>query len=261
MCVYRQYTEQDYRKILQVYADCKGVSETARRTGFPVGTVHRIIKKYGSLEGFEADYDFLANIHILQFLKNPTRDYQEMRLHYAYILGMYLGDGHISKTKNHRAHRIMIFLDKKYPQIIERCQNSLDKIFPNNKIGLVYKESLVSVNCYSQQLPDLFPQHGTGRKHNRAIILDDWQQKIVNQYPLEFFRGLYHSDGSRSQNIVKGRNYPRYTFSNVSDDIRKLFTDTTEKLGLSWTTANARNVAISRRNDVAWLDRHIGAKS
>ncbi|MGB7341799.1 MAG: hypothetical protein WBC91_23075, partial [Phototrophicaceae bacterium] len=95
----------------------------------------------------------------------------------------------------------------------------------------------------------------------RDIILERWQQKIVDQYPLEFFRGLYHSDGSRSQNIVKGRNYPRYTFSNVSDDIRKLFTDTTEKLGLSWTTANARNVAISRRNDVAWLDRHIGAKS
>ncbi|GAB5494250.1 MAG: hypothetical protein Phog2KO_44650 [Phototrophicaceae bacterium] len=129
------------------------------------------------------------------------------------------------------------------------------------KVGVVSKEGCVSVNCYSQQLPDIFPQHGDGKKHDRDIILEDWQETIVDQHPLEFFRGLYHSDGSRSQNIVKGRNYPRYTFSNVSDDIRKLFTDTAKKLGLSWTTANKHNVAISRRDDVAWLDERIGEKS
>ena len=119
----------------------------------------------------------------------------------------------------------------------------------------------VSVNCYSQELPILFPQDGSGKKHNRPIILEDWQQRIVDKFPLEFFRGLYHSDGSRPQNIVKGKNYPRYQFSNESDDIRKLFTDTVEKLGLSWTTANRRNVAISRREDVEWLDIYVGAKA
>ncbi|MEO1255973.1 MAG: transcriptional regulator, partial [Bacteroidota bacterium] len=113
----------------------------------------------------------------------------------------------------------------------------------------------------SNLLPELFPQHGEGKKHDRDIILEKWQEHIVDAYPLEFFRGLYHSDGSRSQNIVKGKNYPRYMFSNYSADIRKLFTDTAEKLGLTWTTANARNVAISRREDVAWLDEHIGEKS
>lgn len=261
MCAYRRYTEQDYRKILQTYADCEGINETARRTNFPVGTVHRIIKKYGSVQGFESDYDFLANIDIVKVLRDSKRTSQEIHLHYAYILGMYLGDGHISKTKSHRAYRIMIFLDKKYPNIIKRCQTSLSKIFMNNEIGSIHKQSIITVNCYSQQLPDLFPQHGAGKKHNRDIVLETWQQLIVDQYPLEFFRGLYHSDGSRSQNIVKGKNYPRYTFSNRSDDIRKLFTDTTEELGLSWTTANAHNVAISKREDVAWLDDRIGAKS
>ncbi len=158
---------------------------------------------------------------------------------------------------------MMIYLDMKYPGIIKRCVNSLQTVFPDNQVSVIERrgQNCVYVSCYSNQLPDLFPQHGEGMKHERDIILEDWQREIVNQFPLEFFRGLYHSDGSRAQNIVKGKNYPRYMFSNYSDDIRKLFTDTTEKLGLHWTTANARNVAISKREDVAWLDEHVGAKS
>jgi hypothetical protein len=51
----------------------------------------------------------------------------------------------------------------------------------------------------------LFPQHGTGKKHTRPISLEDWQERIVNSFPLEFFRGLYHSDGSRFSNVVNGK--------------------------------------------------------
>lgn len=261
MSKYKRYSEADYRKILQTYEDCGGINETARITKFPTTTVHRTIKQYQTVERFDEEFDRTCRVDILPLLKSHLREYQLIRFHYAYVLGIYLGDGHISKTKSHRAHRIMVFLDKKYPQIIERCKQSLGIVFPANEVGIVNKDGCVSVNCYSQQLVDVFPQHDAGKKHERDIILEEWQEEIVNQFPLEFFRGLYHSDGSRSQNIVKGRNYPRYTFSNVSDDIRKLFTDTTEKLGLNWTTANAHNVAISRRADVAWLDERIGAKS
>ena len=55
--------------------------------------------------------------------------------------------------------------------------------------------------------------------------------------------------------------YPRYSFSNASDDIRRIFTDTCELLGLRWTRMNARNVAVSRRADVQFLDRFIGPKA
>ena len=115
--------------------------------------------------------------------------------------------------------------------------------------------------CHYKCWNQVFPQHREGKKHNRPIILEAWQQRIVDTLPLEFFRGLYHSDGSRSRNFINGKDYPRYQFSNESDDIRKLFTDTVEKLGLHWTTANRRNVAISRREDVEWLDKYIGAKA
>lgn len=258
---YRNYTKADYLKILSTYETCGGINETARLTKFPRTTVHRISKQYTSVENFQATYTGEDKQNLLHILKTPTNQHTARKSHYAYTLGMYLGDGHISKTKSHRAHRLMIYLDRAYPNIIEQCRYALSQVFTGNKINVQDKATCVAVGCYSQQLPDIFPQDGDGKKHEREIQLEQWQQRIIDTYPLDFFRGLYHSDGSRSQNWVNGTNYPRYTFSNVSDDIRKLFTDTAEKLGLHWTTANARNVAISRRPDVAWLDEHIGEKA
>jgi hypothetical protein len=52
-----------------------------------------------------------------------------------------------------------------------------------------------------------------------------------------FLRGLIHTDGWRGVNRVrvKGRwyAYPRYQFSSRSDDIRRLFTDGCERVGVA----------------------------
>lgn len=253
-------TYEELRQILVVYEQCGGMNETARRTGLPRTTVQRYIKKYWTVENFDAEYNAKQSATTIYMLTHPLPEYSEIHKHYAYILGMYLGDGHISNTRDPKTYRMMIYLDKKYRGIIDRCVNSIEVLMPQNKVSVVNRGSWIYVSCYSRSWLKIIPQHGAGKKHDRRIILEDWQQYIVDQYPLEFLTGLYHSDGSRSQNIVNGKNYPRYTFSNASDDIRKLFTYTAEKLGLSWTTANARNVAISRRDDVAWLDEHVGAK-
>src|SRR5690606_28456063 len=109
---------------------------------------------------------------------------------------------------------------------------------------------------------------GDGPKHERDIALEDWQQQIVDAYPLAFFRGLYHSDGSRFSNVVNGKDYPRYCFTNHSDDIRQLFCATCDGLGLHYTTKRrgslnncVTDVYISRRRDVEYLDRCIGPKT
>ena len=104
-------------------------------------------------------------------------------------------------------------------------------------------------------------------EYKRILELEDWQQAIVDEFPLEFFRGLYHSDGTRSRNVVKGKDYPRYMFINTSEDILRLFSETCDKLGLHWTTKGANRkhasnlVFISRREDVEYLDRVVGPKS
>jgi hypothetical protein len=84
----------------------------------------------------------------------------------------------------------------------------------------------------------LFPQHGPGRKHWRTIRLEDWQHQVVDDHTGLFLRRLIHTDGWRGLNRVraKGRHYtyPRYQFSNRSDDIRRLFTDACDRLGIGW---------------------------
>ncbi len=56
--------------------------------------------------------------------------------------------------------------------------------------------------------------------------------------------------------------YPRYWFTNVSDDIRRLCTDTLDKLGIEWTLCarggKPYNVSVARRASVALLDAHVG---
>lgn len=254
-------TYEEYKEILTLWEIHGNKKKIARMTGIPRRTVIDCIKKFGSVQGLEEysmqNVEMNGESSLVVALKKQA-DPENLHQAYSYLLGMYLGDGCISKMN--RVHRLRVALDKKYPLIIDRCQEAIETLLPDNQVGRVNAPGCINVSCYYKYWPQVFPQDGDGVKHDRRIILEDWQQYIVDQYPLEFLTGLYHSDGSRSQNIVNGKNYPRYTFSNASDDIRKLFTYTAEKLGLSWTTANARNVAISRRDDVAWLDEHVGAK-
>ena len=99
----------------------------------------------------------------------------------------------------------------------------------------------VRVSSYSQRWPEAFPQHGPGRKHDRKIELAPWQREIVDRFPQEFLRGLLHSDGCRTVNrfstlLPSGRvaeyAYPRWFFSNRSADIRGLFCEYCERLGI-----------------------------
>ncbi len=188
---------------------------------------------------------------------------------YAYLLGLYLGDGYI--VRNKRIYFLRIFLDARYRNIIDRCYEAIQTILPRNRAHILNSKqgNFVEVVGFYKFWPVLFPQHGAGRKHERQIKLEDWQQRIVETYPLEFFRGLYHSDGSRFSNIVNGKDYPRYQFTNLSEDIRRLFCETSDRLGLHWTMKQRRSlprdyamdVFISKGKDVEFLDSVIGPKS
>ena len=50
-------------------------------------------------------------------------------------------------------------------------------------------------------------------------------------------------------------------FTNASTDIMGLFTSTLDALGVHWTRTMPRVVAVSRRDDVEYLDTFVGPKS
>jgi hypothetical protein len=126
-------------------------------------------------------------------------------------------------------------------------------------------KNLVTIRSYGREWLCLFPQHGRGKKHHRTIALQPWQEEIVAAHPGRLLRGLIHSDGWRGLNrvFVKGRRYeyPRYQFSSRSDDIRRIFTDTCDLLGVEWRRWGKWHISVARRDAVAKLDEHVGLKS
>lgn len=179
---------------------------------------------------------------------------------YAYLLGLYLGDGCISQTP--RSFRLRITLDIRYPNIIDECAGAIDAVKGGRgSVGFSHRPGCVEVWSYWNHWPCVFPQHGPGPKHLREIALLPWQREICSPYPKFLLRGLIHSDGSRDLNVVNGKSYPRYSFSNNSLDIHEVFCQTCKTLGVHWTRPYWKTVAISRRPDVAYLDTFIGPKT
>ncbi|WKK22476.1 helix-turn-helix domain-containing protein [Streptomyces olivoreticuli] len=189
---------------------------------------------------------------------------------YAYLLGLYLGDGHIiSKPKQ---HHLSIYCADAWPGLIESAEAAMRKIMSLPSVSQRQREGCVEVKSYSQHWPCLFPQHGPGKKHERRIALESWQQRIVDAHPWEFIRGLIHSDGCRVTNwtirLVGGERkryeYPRYLFTNKSEDILNLYSDTLDKVGVEWKTTrrgkDPYNISVARKASVALMDSHIGPK-
>ncbi|MFE9430056.1 transcriptional regulator [Streptomyces sp. NPDC006640] len=186
---------------------------------------------------------------------------------YAYLLGLYLGDGCISAFRR-GVHVLRVACADAWPGLIESCASAMQSVRPHNKVFRARSQGCQYVSCASKHWPCLFPQHGPGKKHDRKIALEPWQWRIVDAHPWEFVRGLIHSDGCRITNwttrLVGGEpkryEYPRYFFTNKSPDILRLFTDTLDVLGVDWKQSNQRNISIARKSSVALMDAHVGPK-
>lgn len=221
----------------------------ARQTGIPRCTVRDWrrrpqVRRRESCESRCCKYDFTC------LLAAP----------YSYLLGLYLGDGCISRHR--RVWRLRIVLDVKYPGIIDRCCEAIDTLMPGQHAArLLRVKNCVEVSLYSKHWPCLFPQHGPGRKHHRSIGLQPWQEALVNKATEEFIRGLIHSDGCQVVADDRGVRSVRYHFSNRSDDIRGLFCAALDRLEIPWTRNAKYQIAVYRKAATAQLDEFVGPKA
>ncbi len=186
---------------------------------------------------------------------------------YAYLLGLYLGDGHVTRGRRN-VFVLSIFCSDDWPGLLAAARGTMSAVMPASGVFCVQRQGCTEVKSSSKHWPCLFPQHGPGRKHTRRIELEQWQAVIVDGYPGEFVRGLFHSDGWRGVNRVRRRfagrdhsyEYPRYMFSNESSDILRLCGQTLDRVGVDWRFSRRNMISVARREAVARLDEFVGPK-
>jgi hypothetical protein len=179
---------------------------------------------------------------------------------YAELLGLYLGDGYIVRTG--RSDRLRLFLDTRYDRILDEAEALLARCFPRHRVGrfTTAKGTTTILSVYCTHLRCLFPQHGAGRKHERDIVLEDWQTAIVAREPWTFLRGLIRSDGCVFINRTGRYEYLSYEFSNRSAQIRELFMDACDRVDVEYRPYR-RYVRIYRRASVALMEEYVGLKA
>lgn len=178
---------------------------------------------------------------------------------YAELLGLYLGDGHISAMP--RTERLRLMLDAKYPRIVEEAADLIARMLPGNRVGrqLLHDGHMVTLHAYHSHWTCLFPQHGPGKKHHRPIVLEPWQETLVTAAPWAFLRGCIRSDGCVFINRTGKYEYESYDFTNLCQGILGLFALTCAQVGVE-CRVYAKRVRINRRASVALMLEHVGRK-
>jgi DNA-binding transcriptional regulator WhiA len=238
-------TKEEYEKVKILLDEGLNPTDIAKITGLPRRTIYDWkVRPPKSLTG-NAQAGCQNCKDSLTSVKERIIANETLHSAYSYLLGLYLGDGCISKHP--RTYRLRIALDKKYDKLNDYAKEILTKVFINNTIGVVNREGCIHLSVYYSGLPIVFPHTGEGKKHDRPIVLEQWQKDILD--PTQFLKGLFHSDGSYY--LSRGNGY--YNFTNFSKDIIELYKSTCDKLELSYAEVNyksGKNVINHNKRDV-----------
>jgi hypothetical protein len=247
----RSQAERD--QVRELVASGLNDCEIARATGIPRGTVRDW--RRGKLRHERAQT--LCAVCAGTPERLPAANY-------AYLLGAYLGDGYIVHTRR-GVYRLRVACDLLHINIAWWIALSIEDV--RGRRGALQPRptsSVIDVSSYWKHWPCVLPQHGPGVKHSRPIVLVDWQQCIVDAHPDQLLRGMIHSDGWRGINRIrhprKTYEYTRYQFTNMSADIRAIFCNACDALGVEWRRMREDTISVARRDSVAKLDAFIGPK-
>jgi hypothetical protein len=248
----------EFESVRQLIASGLTSRQVATRTGIPYETVRSWRRR-----------DTPPRRPSFTDIPTPLESWRPQDLKaYAYLLGVYLGDGCIIDPP--RGHpRLVLTLDAKYAGIVSEAERAIARTVPGVNVYRDKRPGCVGVIASHPIWPIAFPQHGPGRKHKRRIELVEWQRNLTHRHPEALIRGLIHSDGSRCVNSFKvalptdrieSYAYVRYFFTNYSADIRRIFCEHCDLLGIRWTQSSFKNISIAHRDSVALLDSFVGPK-
>lgn len=244
--MYKKYDKDLINEIITEIDNGAKKKTLSKKYNIPRGTLSYWYKK----DKIEPEF----KIDLNEYLKDKKQEY-------SYILGIYLGDGTISRISG--GYKIRIFLDSVYYNIVEECSNNLKILFPKNKVS-IHKEkcNMYIITLYSNLLPKLFPQFGKGLKHNRNIILEKFQLDNINN--IQLIKGLFHSDGSLYKAKIGKYEYFFYNFTNMSKDIIDIYCDALSDMNIKYKlnfNSDVYRVNIYKKVDFAKLYYLIGTKN
>ena len=187
---------------------------------------------------------------------------------YAELLGWYLGDGWLENHRGRGVFALHVYNDERYTEVNAHILELMGRVKPGSRPHTRRMQGCLILTVSWRHWPCLFPQHGPGRKHQRRLTLEPWQEEVVRAHPAAFLRGLFHSDGCRVDNWVtrevagatKRYDYARWQFVNYSTEIQRFCTDALDLLGIPWRQSSWKTISVSRREGVALLDELIGPK-
>lgn len=244
-----KYTSDVIKQILLEFKSGKNKSKIAMEYGIPRSTLRYWIDNENTISVQKiSDKDISL---IIKEIENNKEIYN-------YILGLYLGDGCISLNK--MSYKLRITQDEKYPISIVDIKNKMDLFFNKNANVCNGDGKCKILTIYDKNLPLYFPQHGAGKKHDREIILSDYQRDNIDF--LYLMKGLWMSDGSY---YIASRNYEAYNFTNKSTDIISLFEECLTFCEVNYRKRIKKNgvwiIEITKKSEVQKMKELVGFKS
>ncbi|MFP4074134.1 MAG: transcriptional regulator, partial [Actinomycetota bacterium] len=170
--------EAEYQRAVELIKE--GVNDCAigRRLGIPRGTIKSWRYGLASASG--------GRTALWSGQRKVTCFRCEQQWHdreaYAYLLGVYLGDGWIHEGRR-GVFQLRVTCDLKYPDIVNEVAVHIVIVRGVDKVSFATRTGCVDVYAHWKHWPCVFPQHGPGRKHERAIELQAWQREIVTDHP------------------------------------------------------------------------------
>jgi len=145
----------------------------------------------------------------------------------AYVIGLAIGDGNLSNP-NERVTRLRITCDDKYPLLTKRIINSLQLLFPQNKVSVSeIKKGCSDISVYSNHLEKVLGWEAKkGSKFLQKVSIPGWI-KENNKYKINCLRGLIETDGC----IYYDRGYKMMIFTTIIPKLAKDFFEIIDSLG------------------------------
>ena len=254
------HDQEEVKKTLAFKDEGLNYNQISKLTGINRSTVRGWLRgERKSKDEFIGSASKSCNDRIGSFF-DELKSNSHFRSDYYYLLGQYLGDGHIVKTP--RSYKLRIFSSDCYGKIYDKIVDSIFTI-TNNKVNYIQKQGCKEVYVYSSIIPTLFPQYGPGKKHTRKIELTDWQLDNIDYASL--LKGLLQSDGC----YYYSRGAWLYNFVNCSLDIINIYRSCLDNLniehrfrarGMNNRVSQAYVVTVSKKDSVIKMYDLIGSK-